>query len=71
MVTAAWNAGPHAVARHGGRTPPYKETHQLIKRVSGYQRFFDNGRFTTALGERWNTSGWNTPGWDRAFDSAF
>lgn len=71
LVTAAWNAGPHAVARHGGRTPPYQETHQLIKRVDGYQRFFDNGRFASTLGERWNTSGWNAPGWDRAFDSPF
>lgn len=71
LVTAAWNAGPHAVKRHGNRTPPYKETHQLIKRVNGYQRFFDSGRFASALGDRWNTGGWNAPGWDRAFDSPF
>lgn len=71
LVTAAWNAGPQAVLRHGNKTPPYKETHQLIERVNGYQRFFDSGRFASTLGDGWNTRGWNAPGWDRSFDSAF
>ena len=71
LVTAAWNPGPKAVQRHGNKTPPYEETHQLIKRVNGYMRFFDSGQLTTALIDRWNTGDWNAPGWDRAFDSPF
>jgi soluble lytic murein transglycosylase-like protein len=66
LVTAAWNAGPQAVRRHGNTTPPYKETHQLIDRVHGYMRFFESGPFTATVGHHWNS-----PGWNRAFDSNF
>jgi soluble lytic murein transglycosylase-like protein len=71
LVTAAWNAGPHAVTRNGNRTPHYRETHQLIERVNGYVRFFETERYATTSIDRWNTSGWNAPGWNRAFDSPF
>ncbi len=71
LVTAAWNAGPHAVKRHGNATPPYAETHQLINRVNAYMQYFETGSFTAHAGERWNTGSWNSPGWNRAFDSSF
>jgi soluble lytic murein transglycosylase-like protein len=71
LVTAAWNAGPHAVKRYGNRTPPYRETHQLINRVSSYMTYFQSTRFAIASVHRWDTSGWSAPGWDRSFHSPF
>ncbi|NNF37447.1 MAG: lytic transglycosylase domain-containing protein [Gemmatimonadetes bacterium] len=33
LVLAAYNAGEEAVARHGGRVPPYAETRDYVRRV--------------------------------------
>ncbi|WP_242519128.1 lytic transglycosylase domain-containing protein [Halochromatium roseum] len=36
LVLAAYNAGEGAVAKHGNRIPPYRETRQYVRRVLGY-----------------------------------
>jgi len=41
LVVAAWNAGPTAVAVHGNRPPPYRETRDLIARVKGYMTYLE------------------------------
>jgi soluble lytic murein transglycosylase-like protein len=79
LVAAAWNAGPHAVARYGMRTPPYRETRGMVHRLVGYLNYFTTAspdtrtaafipaiasRFTDLSHERWDTDGWNEPGWD-------
>ena len=33
LVAAAYNAGEHAVVKHGWRVPPYRETQQYVPRV--------------------------------------
>jgi soluble lytic murein transglycosylase-like protein len=35
LALAAYNAGPEAVARHGTKVPPFRETQQYVKRVLG------------------------------------
>lgn len=40
LVLAAYNAGEHAVLRHGKRIPPYRETRQYVPRVLAlYKKF--------------------------------
>jgi soluble lytic murein transglycosylase-like protein len=36
LVLAAYNAGEGAVAKHGNRVPPYRETQGYVRRVLGY-----------------------------------
>jgi soluble lytic murein transglycosylase-like protein len=36
LVVSAWNAGPGAVQRYGGKPPPYPETQAMIVRLTGY-----------------------------------
>ncbi len=44
LALAAYNAGEHAVLRHGGRVPPYRETQQYVPRVLAlYERFRSKG----------------------------
>jgi soluble lytic murein transglycosylase-like protein len=33
LALAAYNAGPEAVARHGTKVPPYRETQQYVKKI--------------------------------------
>jgi soluble lytic murein transglycosylase-like protein len=35
LTIASYNAGPTAVARHGGTVPPFRETRNYVKRVTG------------------------------------
>jgi len=36
LAIASYNAGPSAVARHGGRVPPFRETRGYVKRVTEF-----------------------------------
>ncbi|HYE66056.1 MAG TPA: lytic transglycosylase domain-containing protein [Pyrinomonadaceae bacterium] len=38
LVLASYNAGEGAVARYGGRVPPYRETRNYVKRISARYR---------------------------------
>ena len=38
LALAAYNAGPEAVLKYGGKVPPYRETQQYVKRVLKYIR---------------------------------
>ncbi len=38
LALAAYNAGPEAVIKYGGKVPPYRETQQYVKRVLRYTR---------------------------------
>jgi soluble lytic murein transglycosylase-like protein len=37
-MIAAYNAGPEAVRKHGGKVPPYAETQAYVKKVVGLYR---------------------------------
>lgn len=38
LALAAYNAGPEAVLKYGGKVPPYRETQQYVKRVLKFTR---------------------------------
>jgi soluble lytic murein transglycosylase-like protein len=43
LVLAAYNAGEDAIARHGNRIPPYRETRSYVPRVLDYYRQYQRG----------------------------
>jgi soluble lytic murein transglycosylase-like protein len=38
LALAAYNAGPEAVIKYGGKVPPYRETQQYVKKVLQFTR---------------------------------
>jgi soluble lytic murein transglycosylase-like protein len=51
LVLAGYNAGEGAVAKYGGRVPPYRETRNYVQRISkryGQSRSFVAGTTETA-----------------------
>ena len=40
LALAAYNAGAHAVAKHGNQIPPYRETRTYVRRVLNYYHTF-------------------------------
>lgn len=43
LVLAAYNAGEDAIAQHGNRIPPYRETRSYVPRVLGLYRQYQRG----------------------------
>jgi soluble lytic murein transglycosylase-like protein len=43
LALAAYNAGEHAVAKHGNRIPPYRETLHYVPRVMDFYQRYQNG----------------------------
>jgi len=43
LVLAAYNAGEDAIAQHGNRTPPYRETRSYVPRVLNFYRQYQRG----------------------------
>ena len=43
LVLAAYNAGEDAIAQHGNRIPPYRETRSYVPRVLGFYRQYQRG----------------------------
>lgn len=45
LAVAAYNAGPGAVDKYGGKIPPYAETQTHVKRVRSYYDNFRTGKY--------------------------
>lgn len=43
LVLAAYNAGEDAIAQHGNRIPPYRETRTYVPRVMDFYRQYQRG----------------------------
>jgi soluble lytic murein transglycosylase-like protein len=43
LVLAAYNAGEDAIAQHGNRIPPYRETRSYVPRVLSFYRQYQRG----------------------------
>jgi soluble lytic murein transglycosylase-like protein len=43
LVLAAYNAGEDAIAQHGNRIPPYRETRSYVPRVLNFYRQYQRG----------------------------
>jgi len=43
LILSAYNAGEHAVARHGNRIPPFRETQNYVGRVMGKYQALRSG----------------------------
>lgn len=44
LALAAYNAGEDAIARHGNRVPPYRETQSYVPRVLSFYRQYQYGK---------------------------